>query len=202
MYRLFLAGGIASGKSTVAQLLAAHGALRIDLDQLSRAVLAPGEPCVAEVAKAFGEDLVDPATGALRRGLLAERAFQSKEATRQLETIELPAILASLKAILDEGCADVCVVEIPLLDRAEYMLSEADEVACVVAPLALRRERAIGRGMAGEDFDRRVAQQPSDAYLESKSDTVFRNTGSYDDLMRAVDTWWQSREAAGWKGRH
>lgn len=202
MYRLFLAGGIASGKSTVARRLASHGALRIDLDQLSRAVLAPGEPCVEEVASAFGEDIVDHETGVLDRGLLAQRAFATDEGTRQLEAIELPYILGQLRALLAEGRAEVCVVEIPLLDRAEEMLSEADEIACVVAPLALRRERAIGRGMAGEDFDRRILQQPDDSYLESKADTVFRNAGSQEDLERAVDSWWDMRAMAGWKGRH
>ena len=72
MYTVFLAGGTASGKSTVARELERLGAWRIDLDELSRAVLAPGEPCVAEVCAAFGDDLVDPGTGALDRALLAQ----------------------------------------------------------------------------------------------------------------------------------
>ncbi len=200
MYRLFLAGGTASGKSSAARYLAQKGALRIDLDQLSRAVLAPGEPCVREIADVFGSDLVDPATGILDRHLLAERAFKDAASTKRLEDIELPHITGALKAILSEGQAEVAVVEIPLLDRAESYFDEADEIACVITPLALRRERAIARGMDGADFDHRVAQQPTDAYLEKKADTVFRNDGDEDALRAQLDAWWKKREAAGWQG--
>ena len=87
MYTVFLAGGTASGKSTAARELERLGAWRIDLDELSRAVLAPGEPCVAEVCAAFGDDLVDPETGALDRALLARRAFADDSSAELLEEI-------------------------------------------------------------------------------------------------------------------
>ena len=62
MRTVFLTGGIASGKSTVARELERLGAWRIDLDELSRRVLEPGSPCLGEVTRAFGDDLVDPRT--------------------------------------------------------------------------------------------------------------------------------------------
>ena len=71
MYIVFLAGGIASGKSTVARELERLGAWRIDLDRISRDVLEPGGECTLAIADAFGQDVLDPITGALRRGLLA-----------------------------------------------------------------------------------------------------------------------------------
>ena len=80
MYTVFLAGGIASGKSSVARELERRGAWRIDLDQVSRAVLEPGSDCLPEIADAFGDDLLDPQTGELDRGLLAGRAFADAEA--------------------------------------------------------------------------------------------------------------------------
>ena len=75
MHVVFLAGGTGSGKSTVARELERLGAWRIDLDELSRAVLEPGTACLGEVADAFGDDLVDRETGALDRALLARRVL-------------------------------------------------------------------------------------------------------------------------------
>ena len=206
MYVVFLAGGIASGKSFVARRLESLGAWRIDLDRLSRDVLAPGEPCVGELAKAFGEDLVDPETGALNRSLLAERAFADDAATELLEAIEHPFITARLEALLegeDPSCPDplpeVCVVEIPLLDRVERLIPLADEVIAVVCPLELRLERAVGRGMDADDARLRAARQPSDDYLRAQATHVFDNGGSAEELLAAIDAWWEERAAAGWQ---
>lgn len=87
---------MASGKSYVARLLEERGAQRLDLDQISRDILAPGTQCVEQIAQAFGADVLDAATETLNRQLLAERVFASKEATQRLEAIELPEIKRSL----------------------------------------------------------------------------------------------------------
>ena len=200
LYTVFLAGGTASGKSTVARELERLGAWRIDLDEVSRAVLAPGEPCLSEVCDAFGSDLVDSETGELDRALLARRAFADPESAELLEQIELPHIRAMLTRMLTSGiCGQrepaCCVVEVPLLDRVESMVDLADEVVVVACPLAVRRERARGRGMDVEDFDRRVARQPSDEYLRSHATTLIDNTGDEKDLVSRVRAWW---DAHGW----
>ena len=204
MYIVFLAGGIASGKSTVARELERLGAWRIDLDRISRDVLEPGGECTLAIADAFGRDVLDPNTGALRRGLLAKRAFASEDAARQLEKIELPYIRQGLEqALSQDACASAeppcAVVEIPLLDRMEDSLAMADEVVCVTCPLVIRRERAIGRGMRGEDFDARAARQPTDDYLRSKSDVEIANDGDEKDLASKVRAWWDAHERFGWK---
>ena len=204
MYIVFLAGGIASGKSTVARELERLGAWRIDLDRISRDVLEPGGECTLAIADAFGQDVLDPNTGALRRGLLAKRAFASEDAARLLEKIELPYIRQGLElALSQDACASAeppcAVVEIPLLDRMEDSLAMADEVVCVTCPLVIRRERAIGRGMRGEDFDVRAARQPSDEYLRSKSDVEIANDGDEKDLASKVHAWWDAHEHDGWK---
>ena len=155
MYTVFLAGGIASGKSTVARELERLGATRIDLDQLSREVLAAGSPCLAEVTSAFGEELLDPVTGELNRSLLASRVFGSKELLARLEQIELPHIRSLLRRRLHElaiSAVPCAVVEVPLLDRAVSLLDLADEVLCVccpqrAAPCACGRARHGRRGL-------------------------------------------------------
>lgn len=202
MYTLFLAGGIASGKSTVARELSRRGALRVDLDEVSRSVCAPGSPVVSALACEFGRDLIDPLTGELDRHELARRCFADEESTSTLERIELPAIRDELAATLTHSCCGeeptLCVVEIPLLDRVDDLLPLADEVMAVVCPLEVRRERAKGRGMDAGDFDRRVLRQPTDEYLRAHADTVLDNEGDEESLLRAVDAWWRLREGAGW----
>lgn len=202
MYTVFLAGGIASGKSTVAAELSRLGAVRIDLDALSRTVLAPGQPCLRDVCEVFGGDLVSPQTGELDRHLLAKRAFSSAEQTARLEAIEHPYITTELRRLLAQAAdagAVVCVVEVQLLDRVEALVPLADEVLVVDSPRELRRERAVARGMEAADFDARTALQPSDAYLRSHSDTLIPNRGDEQELLATVDAWWSRRASSGWK---
>lgn len=201
MHVVFLAGGTASGKSTVARELERLGAWRVDLDELSRAVLEPGSPCLDEVTRAFGDDLVDADTGVLDRALLARRAFGDDASAERLEAIELPYIRDMLvRTVASNRCGEreplLCVVEVPLLDRMESMLDLADEVVVVTCPVELRRERARLRGMDPLDFDRRVARQPTDDYLRAHATCVIENTGEKDELLRAVRTWW---DAHGWE---
>ncbi len=203
-YTIYLAGGIASGKSTVAEELERLGAWRIDLDRVSREVLEPGSPCVHEVAAAFGEDLLDGKTGELNRALLAERAFATPEAAALLEKIEIPAIRARLaehlanppREALDAPC---CVVEVPLLDRMDDALDMADEIVVVSLPLAERRVRAISRGMTAADFDARAEKQPTDAWLLAHADTVFTNDGTLEELRSKVVAWWDEHVRDSWQ---
>lgn len=198
MRTVFLAGGIGSGKSTAACELEALGAARIDLDQLSREVLEPSSGLIPQIAAAFGEDLVDAQTGALNRGLLAQRAFATEEGGALLEAIELPAIRELLLQRLQElatgaQAPELCVVEVPLLDRMEDMLELADEVLVVACPLELRRVRAVQRGMTEADFDARAALQPSDAWLAAHATTLLPNEGTADELLASVRAWYESR---------
>lgn len=191
----FLAGGIASGKSTVARLLHDRGAWLCDLDQVSREVLEAGSPVLESIASEFGDDLVDRDTGELNRGELAARAFATPEDTARLEAIEMPAIRERLAAILtSSSCSGaepkLTIVEVSLLDRVEDLLPLADDVLVVTTPLALRRERAIGRGMTGEDFDARAARQPSDEYLRAHATHVIENDRDAAALEAAVGMWW------------
>ncbi len=197
MHTTFLAGGIASGKSTVARMLHERGAWLCDLDQVSRDVLESGGPVLAQIASEFGDDLIDPETGELDRLGLAVRAFASPEATERLEAIEMPAIRERMSQILTNpgGAATapaLPVVEVPLLDRVEDLLPLADDVLVVTAPLELRRARAVGRGMDAEDFDARVSRQASDEYLRAHATHVIENTADVEALERAVEAWWQA----------
>lgn len=196
---IFLAGGIASGKSTVAKRLEQLGAWRIDLDSLSRDVTQPGSDCLRELADEFGEDILDE-DGALDRAELARRAFVDDETTAALERIELPYIKQGLVDKVTFICCaatmpETCVVEIPLLDRMEDMLNLADEILVVAPDVSLRRRRAMDRGMSLADFEARRVQQPDDSYLREHASWVIENDGSFEDLNAEVDRFWNERVA-------
>lgn len=202
MYTVFLAGGIGSGKSTVAQELERLGAVRIDLDQLSREVLATGSSLLTRIAQAFGADVLDAATGELNRGLLAQRAFATPQATALLEELELPAIRDLLAQRLQElssrpDAPQLCVVEVPLLNKVGQSIDLADEVLVVCCPFPLRRERAIARGMTAEDVDARAANQPTDEWLRAHATSVIDNEGSLDTMKQQVQHWYQEHVIGG-----
>lgn len=194
---VFLVGRIASGKSRVASYLQDLGAWRIDLDQVSRAQTAPGTPCVAQLAEAFGDDIVD-GRGALDRRLLARRAFADADSAARLEAIEMPYIrqgltesLSYAQTVGEDG--ECVVVEVPLLDRVEDLIPLADEVLYVRASEPVRRERALGRGMEEADFLARQARQPDDGYLEAHATAIIDNDGGEGALEEAVRTWYEGR---------
>lgn len=199
MYQVALLGGIASGKSTVARELARLGARRIDLDQVSRELLVAGTPCMDALCAEFGADLVDTRTGEVRRHLIAERAFGSPERAERLEAIEVPFIERELRDRLAGLSAEpgVVVVEVPLPDRVPGLLDDVDEVALVACPLALRRRRAVARGMDAADFDARAARQPSDGWLAAHATTTFENEDGEASLLAQADAWWELRVRQG-----
>jgi dephospho-CoA kinase len=201
MYLVYLIGNLASGKSSVAHLMREHGAAIIDLDEVSREVLAPTSSLLFRVVDEFGKDLIDPHTGLLDRGLLARRAFACPKSAARLEALELPAIKEALLGHLKElrGHTCCCVVEIPLPDRMGTLLDLADEVLEVRCPLELRRERAHQRGMEEGDFERRAARQLSDADLSDLADTFIDNGDGRDKLVQQINAWWDRHEALRWQ---
>ena len=137
------------------------------------------------------------------RALLAERAFATPADTEALNAITHPRILERLGEILTGTCCmgvreKVTVVEVPLVEASREALVLADEIVAVACPTALRRERAVARGMDPVDFDARDARQATDAERAALATTVFANDGDEPFLARAVDAWWGEHEAAGW----
>ena len=201
MFVVFLAGGIASGKSSVARMMCELGARRLDLDDLSRELTCPGSDLVGHVARAFGSDVID-SDGALDRVRLAQRAFATPEDAARLEDIMIPAILDRLEQALtfdpctgaDDG---VVVVEVPLLDRMGERRGLADRVVLVDAPDDVRRARAIERGMDAADVDARLANQPSRSWLLEHVDDVIANDGTPEELEGRVRTWWHEHVGGG-----
>jgi len=185
-----LTGGIGSGKSLAGEYLAALGAIVVDSDQLARAVVERGTPAFDEIVARFGDEVLKD--GNLDRSKLGELVFSDPVARAELEAITHPRIREALDEIV-ASCDpdDVIVNQIPLLvetggkDRFDYIIS-------ITAPLELRRERCIARGMKSYEFEKRVAAQASDEERTAISNHVIDNAGDADALLRAIEELWES----------
>ena len=185
-----LTGGIGAGKSTVAQNFAELGALVIDADQLARIAIERGSDGFAEVILRFGEDLI--LNGDIDRKKLAEVIFSDEKARRDLEAIIHPRVQAMFaEAVADLDHDDILIYEIPLL--AETNAAEKfDYVITVEADLELRKERLLKRGLYISQIEKRMAAQASEESRTALADTVIRNDGDEDSLLRQVENLWES----------
>ena len=131
MFRIGLTGGIGSGKSTVAQLLAARGASVIDADALSRALTQPGGQAMPAIAAEFGQQAVQ-ADGAMNRSYMRQRVFDDEKVRRRLEQILHPLIGAAMKAATQAATGLYLVYDIPLLVESLARYRPIMDRICVV----------------------------------------------------------------------
>lgn len=194
MARIGLTGGIGSGKSTVASMLAAKGAVIIDADQISREIVEPGQPALDEIAAVFGPGVLRE-DGTLNRGELARLAFADKDQTKRLNAIMHPRISAESAARISAAPAgSIVVYDMPLLVETKQD-SAVDYVIVVDVPVETQRERAIGRGLEAEDVDRRIEAQATREQRLAAAHTVIDNSGSIEKTQAQVDSLWASLQA-------
>jgi dephospho-CoA kinase len=188
--RIGLTGGIGSGKSTVAAMLAERGAVIIDADQISREIVQPGSPALAEIVTVFGPGVLRE-DGTLNRGDLARLAFSSKEQTKRLNAIMHPRISAESAARIAAAPADSIVIyDMPLLVETKQDAA-VDHVIVVDVPVEIQRERAIARGLDPADVDRRIEAQATREQRLVVADTVIDNSGDLQSTSRQVDDLWR-----------
>ncbi|KZC94727.1 dephospho-CoA kinase [Clavibacter tessellarius] len=188
-----LTGGIAAGKTVVADRLAELGAVRIDADRLAREVVEPGSPALADIARRFG-DAVLAADGALDRAALGAIVFQDPDARRDLEAITHPAVRAlSVQRMAEAGEADpdaIVVYDIPLLVESGRG-DEFERIVVVHAPREERIRRLVElRGMAPEEAERRIALQASDEERLAVADDVIDSGVSLASTLEQTDRLW------------
>ena len=190
--RVGLTGGIGAGKSTVAALLEAHGAVVTSADEISRDVVSPGSDGLAAVVAEFGDDVLTPA-GTLDRRALGNLVFANDLSRARLEEILLPLIAAEAWARMEAVPAGrVAVYDDPLLVEGQ-MQDLFDLVVVVEADLELRLERLAERGMEREKALARIASQATDDERRAVADIVLSNSGSIDQLSADVDRLWSTR---------
>jgi dephospho-CoA kinase len=194
-----LTGGIASGKSTVAQLLEAKGAVVIDADRISREILAMGRPAYEKVVERFGS-LILAGDGSIDRTRLGEFVFADAEARQDLEALTHPEILQEVRHRIANAEQDrVVVLDAPLIVEAigrRGRVLDLDALVVVAAAVEDQLERlAKGRDMPPEDARARMsAQAPVERKLAA-ADYVIDNRGTLADLRKSVDLLWKDLQA-------
>jgi dephospho-CoA kinase len=185
-----LTGGIGSGKSTVAAMLKARGAVVIDADALAREVVEPGTPGFDAVVERFGPEIVAP-DGELDRAALAAIVFEDPERRAQLEAIVHPAVARRAGEIVagHANTGDVVVLDSPLLIETGRH-RDVELVIVVSSQPETQIRRLVARGMDEEDARARLAAQMPLAEKAEVADVVLDNEGSLDELEGQVDRLW------------
>ena len=188
-FSVALTGGIASGKTTVANLLAEHGALLIDSDQLAREVVEPGTPGLAQVVTRFGEQVLTQA-GSLDRQALGDIVVADAAARADLNAIVHPLVRARAEEI-EEGVADGVVVHvIPLLVEAG-LVDGFDRVIVVDLPVEDQIRRLMARnGVTREQAEARVRAQATREERLAVADRIVDNAGDPAATVAQVDEIW------------
>jgi len=173
-----LTGGIATGKSTVSDMLRQFGCLVIDADQLAREVVAPGEPALAEVVREFG-DVLTP-DGTLDRKKVAAIVFADPARRHRLEAILHPAIRARFDAQLDalarDGFDGIVIFDAPvMIESGGY--KHMDRLIVVATDEATQRARLVARDGDAADGARRIASQMPLAEKVKLADYIIDNSG-------------------------
>jgi dephospho-CoA kinase len=194
--RIGLTGGIGSGKSTVAALLAQRGAQVVDADRIAREVVEPGTPGLAAVVAEFGEGVLT-ADGALDRPALAARVFADPAARARLDAVVHPLVRARAADLVARAPADAVVVQdVPLLVETGQAGS-FDLVLVVETDVDTRVARLVDRGLSAEDARARIASQATDEQRRAVADVVLRNDGDRAALAAEVERLWVERVAPG-----
>jgi dephospho-CoA kinase len=194
MLAVGLTGGIGSGKSTVADMLAGRGAVVIDADEIAREVVEPGAPAYQALVEHFGPGIVS-AQGTIDRKALAALAFGEADALQALNAITHPVIGAVMaqRRQAQEGTANVVLLAIPLLRPAHRELLGMDVVVVVDCPVDVAIERLVTqRGFEPQDAAARVAAQVSREERRAGADFVIDNGGTLDALESQVGELWST----------
>ena len=184
-----LTGGIGAGKSTVAQFFAQLGALVIDADQLARLAIERGTDGFAEVMMRFGDEVI--INGDIDRRKLAEIVFSDSKARAELEEIIHPKVQALFaEAVADLNPEDILIYEIPLLVETGAA-EKFDYIISVEADLELRKKRLIKKGLYISQIEKRISAQATPEARAAIANTVIRNDGDEDALLRQVENLWE-----------
>jgi len=198
VFLIGLTGGIASGKSTVAKLLASYGAETIDADQVARDVVLPGSVGLQAVVNEFGAEVLSD-SGELDRDLLGQIVFKEPEKRKALEQILHPLIKKRTTELLAASKSSVVVYAVPLLVEAnvDYPF---DMILTVEAGVENQVERIVrSRGLSEADAQRRIDAQASTAERSERADFVIDSSGTHAQLEQQIAILWPKIEQAAEK---
>lgn len=185
MIRVGLTGGIASGKSTVAALLAEQGAETIYADDVAGKVMSPGTEVFGDITAHFGKEIVDD-KGEIDRRRLAEIVFNSDNERRLLNNLTHPTIIKLIeKEVENRKNAVLVVVEVPLLVEAD-LIGMFDKIVVVAASPEQQFNRLTEKGYLEEEAEKRISSQTTDQERFKHADYILMNKGSLHNLKKDV----------------
>lgn len=183
--RIGLTGGIASGKTVVADTFAEFGAVVIDTDVIARDVVQRGEPALAEVIAVFGSQFIDRQGNLDRRKLRAE-VFADSGKRERLEAILHPRIRDRTLALAAESNGPYQLIVVPLLLESGFDRL-VDRVVVVDCPLDVQRQRLMARDdETAEQIERMLGAQAERHARLAIADDVIDNGGSLDRTRTQV----------------
>ncbi len=189
--RIGLTGGIGSGKSTVAAMLAARGAALIDTDAIARTMAQAGGAAMPAIESEFGTSVIAP-DGGLDRARMREMVFGDSSAKKRLEAILHPLIGAECERQAAAASGPVTVFDVPLLVESRRWRALVDRVLVVDASEETQLERVVARSGWTHDAVRAViAQQAERALRRGAADAViFNDRIRLEELSAHVDDLW------------
>jgi dephospho-CoA kinase len=195
MYLVGLTGGIASGKSFVASLLADLGASTIDADEVAREVVSLGSPGLSAVVSEFGTDALLP-SGELDRQKLGDIVFSDPQSRVRLEAILHPLIKVRTTELINSQSSEIVVYSVPLLVEAKVDYP-FDSVITVEAGSENQVERLVrSRSLTEDEARKRVSAQTTEAMRVERADYVIDSSGSKDETKSQVEEIWQQLVSA------
>ena len=194
MYRIGLTGGIASGKSAVARMLAEAGACVVDTDTLAHQLMAPGQPVYQAVVDAFGPEIL-ALDGQIDRRILGARVFSHEADRLKLNQLVHPAVREGLRqaeAALRAQEAQqqknfLLVLVIPLLYE-NNLAHLADQTIVVYCPEDVQKKRLMARnGFSAEEAEARIRSQLSIEIKAEKADEVIDNSQDLENTREQLN---------------
>ncbi len=190
-----ITGGIASGKTTVSNILKKRGAFIIDADQIAHEILKKGKPGWKEVKEEFGKKILTQ-NGEIDRSYLGELVFNDQNKLKKLENITHPLIIAEIKKRIKNAKSRNHAGKPIFLDAALLYETGLDKLVDEVWVIYVDRETQLNRLMQRDNFSRIQAQKRIDSQisLEKKkvmADRVIANRGSFMQLKEKINIIWK-----------
>jgi len=190
-----LTGNIATGKSTVVQMLQELGAEAIDGDALVHGLMGPGSPLAGEIREEFGEQTVNP-DGSINRPELGKVVFSDPDKLKALETITWPPVLEAKRQAIESPGPDVLILDAIKLWESG-MADDCDAVWVVSAGREQQIARIMGRNKVDRaEAERRIDAQPPQSEKIAKADVVIDNSGTLGETHAQVLAAWERLHAS------
>lgn len=186
---LGVTGNIATGKSTVVNILKEHGAHHIDSDLVYRDLVQPGMPLLKTLAKTFGDNIIAE-DGTLDRKALGAIVFSNPAKLAELDRITHPAVIAESDRRVAEVRSGVVIIDaVKLIESGHADI--CDEVWLVTAPEESQVARLMVRNdLTDDEARKRVAAQPPLEPKIARADRIIANSGSLEQLRATVEAAW------------